>query len=146
MSYGIRITRRAVLVCLAFYWLLLAAGTHLPGSKMPAIGMGDKTLHLGAFAGLAYLLSWCVQRWRPTIRRAGWILVVLMVYAAIDELTQGLVPHRQPDWADWQADVLGAALGIFAQAASVWAWWKMRPPAPTQSPWPAVGAPVNEAA
>lgn len=119
MSHRFRITRRLVLFCLAAYWILLATGTHLPGSQTPSLQMGDKSLHSGAFFGLAFLLSWCVQRWRPNFRQSVGVLGVLALYAATDEFTQGWVPARHPDLADWFADMWGAGLGIAGHVIAV---------------------------
>lgn len=88
-----------------------------PGFRLPRLGSGDfdKVLHFGQYAVLAFLVvrGWCagVEGWR---RGAIWaILAMLIVFAAADEYHQGWIPHRDPDWFDWGADVLGIVAG----------WW-----------------------
>jgi VanZ family protein len=41
------------------------------------------------------------------------IAATLALYAAMDELTQGLVRFRVPDYRDWVADILGIVAGCF---------------------------------
>ncbi len=100
-------------VLLVVYWILLFTGTHLPGSTIGSMRVSDKLLHFSAFAGLAFLLAWALPR-----RVAGGIPGVLLaailtlIYAAIDEWTQGFVPRRNPDISDFFADALGMIAGL----------------------------------
>ena len=47
------------------------------------------------------------------VRRLAIYLPVMPVYAALDELTQQFV-NRHASFYDWQADMLGAAVGLIA--------------------------------
>ncbi len=100
-------------VCLALYWMLIAAATHLPADQIPDLNELDKVMHWGAFGVLGGL-------WRlAKPRRAsgwGWCLggtVVLLLYAGLDEISQPLV-GRTADLRDFAADLFGLATGIWA--------------------------------
>ena len=104
--------RRYAIVALAFYWLLLFAGTHYP--KPPNMGSetADKYLHFGAYAGLGFLLC----AWRAATVRPRWLQVLgmiglLAIYGALDEISQTIV-GRDCQLGDWYADVAGAIVGI----------------------------------
>jgi VanZ family protein len=99
----------------AVYWLAMFVGTHLPvvpdPNKVP--NSLDKLQHLIGFAGLAALLCMSGAAWFTSTRRLLMaVLGVIAVYGVIDEWTQSLVPHREPDLRDWVANMLGAGLGI----------------------------------
>jgi VanZ family protein len=74
---------------LLVYWAALAVGTHVPMSGHGTASYNDKLLHLGAYAGLAFLLccAWAVRR--PLgVRAAAAIWGICAVYAALDEMLQ----------------------------------------------------------
>ena len=108
---------RAILpwVILAVYWPTLFVVTHLP--KLPSVEVpgSDKTLHFAAYL-LLTLTFWLARygKARPDPRRfrAYLVLIIMAVYAALDELTQGLVPNRYSDPYDWLADVLGVLVAL----------------------------------
>jgi VanZ family protein len=110
--------RRIAIVILGLYWTAIFWGTHTPG-QFHSVHAGDKVLHFGAFAGLAFLLSWCLAGFRPTRGAAVLMLSVAVVYGAVDELTQFFVPFRSPDVWDWAADVGGALAGLTCYRASL---------------------------
>lgn len=95
---------------------LIAWVSHRPGGTLPALGVGDKSLHALEYAPLGLLtLRWFLRGWAWETRRAlpaGWTAAVL--YGALDEVHQHFVPGRQADPADLLADALGAALGAAA--------------------------------
>lgn len=96
---------------LAAYWCAMFTGTHLPSvpSGMPRVN--DKIMHFTAFFILATLLCYCTSSNRVW-RRAGWIVLICLVYAIIDELTQALVRGRTPDVRDFAADAAGTLLAV----------------------------------
>lgn len=113
------------------YWATLVVGTHLPGDWIwgpepdidgPAgweIPHLDKLVHAGGYfvlAGLTYAV-WISQRANTVKRLALW-LALFSLHAALDELTQGLVPDRTPDPLDWLADTAGAAIALALGAIS----------------------------
>lgn len=71
----------------------------------------DKHLHFAAYFGVALTLAYATahHRDRP-YRRAGAVLGGAIVFGAIIELAQGLLPHRYFGWGDLLANCLGAAL------------------------------------
>ncbi|MBX3423839.1 MAG: VanZ family protein [Pirellulaceae bacterium] len=106
-------TIRIASICMAAYWLLLFAGTHLPSASLPVLRMSDKLLHMGAFAGLAFLVAWAIPT-RPGghLTRAGVTFLIAGGYGCVDELTQKFIPGRHCCPYDLAADVVGAACGV----------------------------------
>lgn len=89
----------------------------------------DKAFHFAAFAGLAFLCCWAVSsRRRLTSVAYGWIVGVLAIYAAADELLQIPLPRRNADPLDWLADTAGAACGVAVFALIVrWTAGRRKP-------------------
>jgi VanZ family protein len=113
-----------LLVLLAGYWVALFVGTHLPPEfpGLPPQGY-DKVVHFSAFAGLAGLLAvtWCYVWGRLHLWTAVVAWLVLLAYAAGDEITQPWF-RRTCDIYDWRADACGAAVGL----ALVYGWQLLR--------------------
>lgn len=123
-SISIRTLLVASGTALTVYWIALFVMTHLPPELVSRILFnffssgdevleegGDKTMHLVAYAGLAFLLAsflWIrgvegIKRWKVTF-------IVLGVYAIVDELLQ--IPFRRTaDVRDCIADWVGVAIG-----------------------------------
>jgi len=104
--------RWTTLTALAVYWTALATATHLPRAPELPLEQGDKFLHVAAFAVLTLLAATCWSAWRPPMRLRHLIALaaILMVYAAVDELTQ-IPVGRKAELADWWMDTLGIVLG-----------------------------------
>lgn len=106
-------TIRLATICLSLYWLAIFIGTHLPGGVSPRLYLNDKVIHFGAYAGLAFLLSWAI----PT-RKDRMLLQVLIVltavisYGCFDEISQKFVPGRNCSFGDLLADMLGGVFGV----------------------------------
>ena len=83
-----------------------------PGSadgSLPFL-QADKVVHAGVFALLA-----ATGRWR--FGPVAWVLLAVCAYAPLSEVVQTfLLPHRDGDWRDAAADLLGVALGWRAAA------------------------------
>lgn len=112
--FGIRLA----VVVLATYWVMIFVGTHLPSIlDAPPSLINDKIKHFTAFFLLGGLLCYVTNSDR-CVQRFGTIGLLGMVYAAVDELTQHLVPGRHPDKFDFLADTAGlwTAIGIYAAA------------------------------
>ena len=101
---------------LSLYWLTIFAATHLPlrtmrlkhvrylGSLVLDSHVLDKVAHAGAFAGLAFLLTWLARAsggrgWKLF----GGVLGLAAAYGIFDETTQALARDRTPDVLDWLA-------------------------------------------
>ena len=78
-----------------------------PGSadgSLPFL-QADKVVHAGVFALLA-----ATGRWR--CGPVAWVLLTVCACAPLSEVVQVfLLPHRDGDWRDAAADLLGVALG-----------------------------------
>jgi VanZ family protein len=117
MNGRFALCRRLVVVLLTLYWAALFVGTHIPRMGVP--GGNDKLAHFLAFSGLAFLLAWCLAALRPTRVAILSVLAIVILYAAMDESTQLLVPTRNGDIADWLADVAGGVAGLVAYAVAL---------------------------
>lgn len=122
-----RFYRAVIFTALAVYWVALFVGTHVPGKVMRAVPANDKFLHFTGHAGLGVLLTLATALGGLTRVKLLGLVVILVVYAAFDELTQQLVPGRICDFWDWCADVSGGVVGIAVTAGLVH-WWRGRDP------------------
>ena len=115
---------RLAIVVLVAYWGLMAVGTHLPAELDFSPNVYDKAKHFSAFAMLALMLCYVTNSPRLGLR-FGAIVVVAVLYAAIDEWTQSFVPGRVCDRYDFFADCLGILAGTLAYGLPRW-WWRDR--------------------
>ena len=103
----------------ALWAVLILIGTHLPylqGGPPPPMN-ADKIVHLLGYAPLGALVfrAGIFSGYRPlAITLAGMVAVVL--FASMDEYTQGFVPGRNPSVLDATADVVGFAAGMLLMA------------------------------
>ena len=111
MSLRLSQFRGTVVTLLTFYWAALFVGTHVPAS-MSRVHANDKLLHLGAYAGLAFLMVWVIAGTRPRVRTVAASIAVVVTYGAVDELSQLLIPGRHGDPWDWFANVVGTGFGL----------------------------------
>jgi hypothetical protein len=82
-----------------------------PADDVPAAPGVDKVVHLLLFAVLALTGRWAGAR-------AGALGVLLVVYAAVSEVVQGVSAlERSASVADWAADTAGVLTGLLT-----WAW------------------------
>jgi VanZ family protein len=106
-------------VVLLIYWLVILVATHIPQSKLPLKQPHDKLAHFVVFTGLAALLWLALPTPKqPLIYKALLVLALVLIYAAIDELTQPWF-NRFCSLDDWLADAVGALIGIIT-AALIW--------------------------
>ncbi|MBI3866143.1 MAG: VanZ family protein [Planctomycetia bacterium] len=113
MSSQAKTVRLGLTILLSAYWLALFTATHIPyvPRELDLPG-GDKSQHLVAYAGLAFLLA--LRQWygsSPTWKRAWTVLGIVAVYGIVDELTQ-IPVGRTAEVLDWLADVAGAVGGL----------------------------------
>ena len=97
---------------LAVTVLVSLAVLFAPGSDVPSAPPGvDKLVHLLLFLALALAGRWAGIRARP-------LTVLLVVYAAVSEVVQGVSAlERSASVADWAADTAGVLTGLLT-----WAW------------------------
>ena len=86
--------------------------THWPALELKPDMPGDKLLHAVTFAALTLLL------WRArVIERIGWLVVAMLLYAGLDELTQAIPwVRRYASLADFIADAIGISIAAMAIA------------------------------
>jgi len=111
--------RVLTMIMLAGYWAAIFVGTHLPMTLGGLPGVNDKMLHLGAYAGLGFLLSAALTTYGL---RRGTLYITLLVgatYGCFDEVTQMFIQGRSTEVTDWAADVLGAGAGAIAFAIAL---------------------------
>ena len=119
---------RLAMIVLGFYWLAMFVGTHLPASQHITPHVNDKVKHFSAFFGLGAMLCYVTNSPRWFLRFFS-IGLLGMVYAALDEFTQGFVPGRVPDVADFVADSIGlwCAIVIYMVGKFVVERWMVAP-------------------
>jgi len=108
---------RVLLIPLLVYWLILFIGTSLPSDHLSSVlELSDKLKHFIAYLILAFLLSlnlYFQEKWKGmAVYYSISALLICLVYGALDELHQILVPNRSAEFYDWLADTLGSGTGI----------------------------------
>ena len=101
---------------LGIYWLILLILTSLPGNDLPDVKISDKIEHFLAFWGLAILLklTLTVQNKYQKLKKysSSFTLVIIGIYAAVDEIHQLFIPGRDCQFLDWAADFTGATIAV----------------------------------
>ena len=102
---------RIATACLFCYWMAIFVATHIPAASLPKVDVSDKTAHVVAYAGLAFLMCWAIPTGSYVLR---WTVIgcLGLAYACLDEFTQNFIPGRTYDNFDILADVIGVGLGI----------------------------------
>jgi len=100
------------------YAVLVVTVSSLPNVDLPNLGTGhlDKILHFVQYTVFGFLAA---RGWGP--QRAGkgsgwttWLpALVMLLFAAADEVHQKWIPGRDAEINDWIADALGIAIGYF---------------------------------
>jgi VanZ family protein len=105
-----------VYIPLAVYWIIIFTLTTLPGKDIPNIGISDKIEHATAYCFLAILvnLTFIIQDKYSILKLRSYLytLILIAIYAALDELHQLFIPTRDCDIKDWIADVIGASIAL----------------------------------
>lgn len=113
MPPGLKARLLLISAMAAAYWALIFTLTHVPISLPGPVSSLDKLQHASAYFGLSILLCWAYASWRPHDPLGFiWCFVAIAIYGALDEITQGFIPGRYPDFFDWVADVGGSAVGV----------------------------------
>lgn len=108
--------RRAWLPPLAWAAIILVL-TSIPVPQSVVVPGGDKTAHVVMYGVLGYLSAGAALRSQPSWRTLLTVIVVIGIFAALDELHQQLIPGRFAERLDWFADVVGASLGSMLAVA-----------------------------
>lgn len=113
MSSSLR--RKLIIIALLFYWLTIFTLTHIPVPQIVCkANVSDKTLHLGAYLILVFLLWFAVSpdkkvNWNEA--KVWWVFLITAGYGGLDEILQSFV-GRGCDINDFLADLVGVALGL----------------------------------
>lgn len=102
---------------LIIYWLFLFTVTSIPIEIRPKLfDAQDKFEHFAAYFILSFLLRLSFQmqgKFRFTKASVQLIsFLIIVIYAAIDELHQLLIPGRYCDFYDWLFDIAGGFAGL----------------------------------
>lgn len=93
---------------LLFFTLMVALGA-MPGqAEQLSAGIGDKSLHVLAYALLTLLCFAALSA--PPLHRAAITLAAVALLGLTDEAIQALLPYRNASLADWCFDVGTATL------------------------------------
>lgn len=105
------------------YWLPVIAWaavisymSSLSGDNLPDMGIvgADKFAHFSEYLVLGMLLTRAIFGQAPKISLSRALLlsiIISVLYAAVDEWHQTLIPGRQADVLDFAADIAGIILG-----------------------------------
>jgi VanZ family protein len=118
MNSQVKTVRWGLTFLVIAYWLAMFVATHIPHVPQAlTLPGGDKSQHLIAYAGLAFLVAFR-QSFGNSLswKRVGAVFGIVVLYGVIDELTQ-IPVGRTADIYDWFADVAGAIGGLGLLAA-----------------------------
>lgn len=90
-------------------------GTSLPSDAVPVqTSKIDKILHFSIYTVFSFLLTRQMSDLTTRWRAAAMAAVFVIAFGAADEWHQRFIPGRSTEFADWQADSLGAVAGALA--------------------------------
>lgn len=105
-----------VYIPLSIYWVILFTATSLPIERLPSVGFNDKISHFIAYFILAVLVNLTLiyqRKSRLLFQKAPLVTIIIgLLYGAVDELHQILVPGRFAETLDWIADACGTFVGV----------------------------------
>lgn len=94
---------------------MIVFATSVPTTLVPRqLSPFDKAIHYSMYGVLAALVTRYVMESRALLRAAVLSVVFVAAFGAADEWHQRFIPGRSTEFADWVADVLGAASGVIA--------------------------------
>ncbi len=108
--------KKAIYITFSIYWALLLTATSLPGSDVPDLGVSDKIEHFTAYFIFSFML--CVvlmfQNRFQILKQKAFVSTLILVglYAALDELHQLFIPGRACDILDWSTDIAAALIAV----------------------------------
>ncbi|HLR38372.1 MAG TPA: VanZ family protein [Chitinophagaceae bacterium] len=96
--------------------LTLMPASSVPNTPFSRIPYFDKMVHCGIFAGFVLLWSMLFRRLKGKEKQIVYMaraILIAIVFGLIIELLQGEITsiHRDFDWWDLVADIIGAFLG-----------------------------------
>ena len=102
-------------------WLLvmflISLQSHISADNMgSSLGFSDKITHFLVFGLLGWLITRAIFKEKNTFLQQNYfwiVLIVLAVFAIIDEMHQYFTPGRDAEIMDWLADICGVMLFLF---------------------------------
>jgi VanZ family protein len=127
VKLSVRAWRLLVWSALAIHWITIFTLTHLPAQRLPKVQVNDKIEHATAYFVLAILLYAALRLVRPFRHLALIVLLIGMIYGALDEYLQYALPiNRDASVRDWTADVTGTVFGVVVAWAAASALLRQR--------------------
>ncbi|WP_373418676.1 VanZ family protein [Marinoscillum pacificum] len=83
---------------------------HTPGKSWFQFEHADKVAHFGLFGGWSFLFYFGFAQYFN--RKVLWALLVSLFFAISTEIIQYFIPHRDADWLDGMADMVGSTVGV----------------------------------
>jgi VanZ family protein len=107
---------KLVYLPLIIYWIILFIATSLPGNDLPNLRISDKIEHFVAYFILAVFLNFALIlqtkfKWLKQKANIATILII-SIYAGLDELHQIFIPGRSCDFRDWITDFMATCLAV----------------------------------
>ncbi len=102
---------RTSLILLVIYIILVISASAVPGERIPESRLFsmDKLLHLLEFMVLGVLVVLSFKE--ITLRSFIYAIIGCLVFAAVNEFIQMMIPGRSPDVNDFIADNIGVWIG-----------------------------------
>ncbi len=101
-----------VKILTGFYLILILALSSIPGNAFPESRLfsHDKLIHLTEYAILGGLIISAVPKTKKMLYST---ILFCMIFGAMDEMWQIMIPGRFSSGFDWIADSVGGVIGIF---------------------------------
>lgn len=100
-------THRAVFMLWCLGWLTIGIASLRPLEAMP-LGLSDKLVHVAGYGIMSAAVAGFCHETRAVV---AWCGLVVVLGAAL-EAAQIMVPHRDANWHDLVANVVGAGAGM----------------------------------
>jgi VanZ family protein len=102
------------------YLILVYGLSSVPGDpeSLHVPAHADKVVHVLLYGGLAYVYLRGDTRRRAGLVGLGKALALVLAAGLVDELYQGMVPHRGQELMDLLADLAGGAAGALLALAT----------------------------
>jgi VanZ family protein len=120
--------RRIIRIVLVLYWVAIFAATHIPQSKLPPTHVSDKLAHFLVYALLGALLWLVLAPGRRIASTCMWVLSIVLIYGAVDELTQPFL-NRFCAWDDFADNAAGGTTAAVLMAM-LWGRYAAALPSP----------------
>lgn len=95
------------------------ASDPLPDAQLPRIPHLDKIIHAVMMGGLVGAVAFDLQRRNTSVPKLSFKLMAtiwlgVVAFSAFTEIAQAELTHaRHGDWADFAADIIGAAAAVY---------------------------------